>query len=89
MIYALVTYHWRANSIRKRGTGPYDDRFGPTMLCVFLLGTRLSVADTDRRGCDCQFCAQIVGLRRTHLRSSSVVKYPKCILITYCTFCSS
>jgi hypothetical protein len=38
MIYALVTYHWRANSIRKRGSGPYDDRFGPTMLCVFLLG---------------------------------------------------
>jgi len=38
MVYALVTYHWRANAIRKRGTGPYDDRFGPTMLCVFLLG---------------------------------------------------
>ena len=41
MIYALVTYHWRANSIRKRGTGPYDDRFGPTMLCVFLLGNSI------------------------------------------------
>jgi len=26
MIYALVTFHWRANSIRKRGSGPYDDR---------------------------------------------------------------
>lgn len=37
MIYALVTYHWRANAIRKRGSGPYDDRFGPTMLCLFLL----------------------------------------------------
>ncbi|BFZ57586.1 GTPase regulator Nrf1 [Savitreella phatthalungensis] len=37
MIYALVTYHWRANAIRKRGSGPYDDRFGPTMLCIFLL----------------------------------------------------
>ncbi|KAF5212998.1 vacuolar transporter chaperone [Clavispora lusitaniae] len=31
------TYHWRAKAIRLRGSGPYDDRFGPTMLCVFLL----------------------------------------------------
>lgn len=37
MVYALVTYHWRAKAIRLRGSGPYDDRFGPTMLCVFLL----------------------------------------------------
>jgi hypothetical protein len=37
MGYALVTYHWRAAAIRKRGSGPYDDRFGPTMLCIFLL----------------------------------------------------
>lgn len=37
MIYALFTYHWRAAAIRKRGTGPYDDRFGPTMLSLFLL----------------------------------------------------
>ena len=37
MIYALVTYHWRAKAIRLRGSGPYDDRFGPTMLCIFLL----------------------------------------------------
>lgn len=37
MIYALVTYHWRADAIRKRGSGAYDDRFGPTMLCFFLL----------------------------------------------------
>lgn len=37
MVYALVTYHWRANAIRRRGSGPYDDRFGPTMLCFFLL----------------------------------------------------
>lgn len=37
MVYALITYHWRANAIRKRGSGPYDDRFGPTMLCFFLL----------------------------------------------------
>ena len=47
MIYALVTYHWRANSIRKRGTGPYDDRFGPTMLCVFLLGITPSLDNAD------------------------------------------
>ncbi|ODV95357.1 hypothetical protein PACTADRAFT_50092 [Pachysolen tannophilus NRRL Y-2460] len=37
MIYALITYHWRANAIRRRGSGPYDDRFGPTMLSFFLL----------------------------------------------------
>ncbi|KAM0751653.1 putative VTC1-protein [Meredithblackwellia eburnea MCA 4105] len=37
MIYALVTYHWRANAIRKRGSGPYDDRLGPTVLCIALL----------------------------------------------------
>ena len=29
MVYALWTYHWRANSIRKGGRGPYDDRIGP------------------------------------------------------------
>ncbi|CEQ39120.1 SPOSA6832_00616 [Sporobolomyces salmonicolor] len=36
MVYALVTYHWRANAIRKRGSGPYDDRLGPTILCLAL-----------------------------------------------------
>ena len=43
MIYALVTYHWRANAIRKRGSGPYDDRLGPTCLCLSLLGGCRSV----------------------------------------------
>lgn len=28
MLYALVTYHWRAQAIRNRGSGPYDDRLG-------------------------------------------------------------
>ncbi|VDB90124.1 unnamed protein product [Peniophora sp. CBMAI 1063] len=37
MLYALYTYHWRANSIRKGGKGPYDDRVGPTVLCGALL----------------------------------------------------
>ncbi|KAJ1308987.1 hypothetical protein OPQ81_004669 [Rhizoctonia solani] len=37
MIYALVTYHWRADAIAKRGSGPYDDRLGPTILCIALL----------------------------------------------------
>ncbi|TKA57225.1 hypothetical protein B0A53_01181 [Rhodotorula sp. CCFEE 5036] len=36
MLYALVTFHWRANAIRKRGSGPYDDRLGPTVLCLSL-----------------------------------------------------
>ncbi|KAK0468146.1 vacuolar transporter chaperone 1 [Desarmillaria tabescens] len=38
MIYALYTYHWRAASIRRGGRGPYDDRLGPTILCIALLG---------------------------------------------------
>ncbi|KAG9104281.1 vacuolar transporter chaperone [Ceratobasidium sp. 370] len=37
MIYALVTYHWRAAAIARRGSGPYDDRLGPTLLCIALL----------------------------------------------------
>ncbi|RDX53771.1 hypothetical protein K466DRAFT_483961 [Polyporus arcularius HHB13444] len=37
MVYALYTFHWRANSIRRGGRGPYDDRVGPTILCVALL----------------------------------------------------
>ncbi|TIC15366.1 hypothetical protein E3Q14_00404 [Wallemia mellicola] len=41
MVYALVTYHWRASAIRKRGTGPYDDRLGPTILCICLLSAVL------------------------------------------------
>ncbi|KAG8927145.1 GTPase regulator Nrf1 [Tulasnella sp. UAMH 9824] len=36
MIYALFVYHWRASAIRKRGSGPYDDRLGPTLLCLAL-----------------------------------------------------
>lgn len=37
MIYALVTFHWRASSIRKRGSTGIDDRFGPTVLALALL----------------------------------------------------
>ncbi|KAH9045475.1 vacuolar transporter chaperone 1 [Lactarius pseudohatsudake] len=37
MGYALYTYHWRANSIRRGGRGPFDDRLGPTLLCAALL----------------------------------------------------
>ncbi|KAH8425759.1 putative vacuolar transporter chaperon Vtc1 [Aspergillus melleus] len=37
MIYALVTFHWRAQSIRKRGSTGIDDRFGPTVLALSLL----------------------------------------------------
>lgn len=38
MVYALITFHWRASAIRKRGQGNFDDRFGPTVLAVALLG---------------------------------------------------
>jgi len=37
MLYALVTYHWRAKSIRVRGQAGFDDRFGPTLLAIVLL----------------------------------------------------
>lgn len=37
MLYSLTVYHWRASAIRKRGAGLYDDRVGPTLLCVALL----------------------------------------------------
>ena len=38
MAYALVTFHWRARSIRLRGQGGFDDRFGPTVLAIVLAG---------------------------------------------------
>lgn len=37
MLYALGTFHWRANTIRKRGQSGFDDRFGPTVLALALL----------------------------------------------------
>lgn len=37
MVYAVVTFHWRAQSIRRRGQSGFDDRFGPTILAVALL----------------------------------------------------
>ncbi|KAL5346111.1 GTPase regulator Nrf1 [Pseudogymnoascus australis] len=37
MIYALITYHWRARSIRRRGQAGFDDRFGPSVLAVVLV----------------------------------------------------
>ena len=36
MIYALVTYHWRAAAIARRGSGPYDDRLGPVSYVGFV-----------------------------------------------------
>ena len=36
MVYALITFHWRAKSIRMRGQGGFDDRYGPTVLAVAL-----------------------------------------------------
>ena len=37
MLYALLTFHWRAKAIRMRGAGNFDDRFGPTVLAIALL----------------------------------------------------
>ncbi|KAK9729289.1 hypothetical protein K7432_000437 [Basidiobolus ranarum] len=36
MIYSLILYQWRADQIRQRKAGPYDDRFGPVVLVVVL-----------------------------------------------------
>lgn len=41
MMYALYTFHWRATKIRNREAAPYDDRVGPTVLCIFLLAAIL------------------------------------------------
>lgn len=38
MVYALFTFHWRAKSIRQRGQGGFDDRIGPSVLALALLG---------------------------------------------------
>ena len=55
MVYALITYHWRAKSIRQRGQGGFDDRFGPTVLAIMLLAAvvvnfvlRFTNGPTDR-----------------------------------------
>lgn len=37
LVYALITFHWRASSIRQRGQTGIDDRFGPTVLALALL----------------------------------------------------
>ncbi|KAJ1985490.1 hypothetical protein H4R33_004012 [Dimargaris cristalligena] len=36
MVYALCIYQWRATQIRNREPGPYDDRFGPTLLVIVM-----------------------------------------------------
>ncbi|KAI8867786.1 hypothetical protein GQ42DRAFT_103385, partial [Ramicandelaber brevisporus] len=36
MVYALLLFQWRAERIRRREAGPYDDRVGPTILVVIL-----------------------------------------------------
>jgi len=37
MLYSLGIYLWRVRKIRKRESGPYDDKYGPTFLCGMLL----------------------------------------------------
>ncbi|KAJ2083669.1 hypothetical protein H4R24_000627 [Coemansia sp. RSA 988] len=37
MVYALMLFQWRAERIRRREAGPYDDRIGPTILVVVLI----------------------------------------------------
>ncbi|KAF8920726.1 hypothetical protein CPB85DRAFT_503419 [Mucidula mucida] len=37
MIYALYTYLCRATSIKYGSRDPYDDRLGPTLICIALI----------------------------------------------------
>ncbi|KAJ1642396.1 hypothetical protein LPJ64_005761 [Coemansia asiatica] len=37
MVYALMLFQWRAERIRRREAGPYDDRIGPTVLVIVLI----------------------------------------------------
>ncbi|KAJ2862659.1 GTPase regulator Nrf1 [Coemansia erecta] len=37
MVYALMLFQWRAERIRQRDAGPYDDRRGPTVLVAVLI----------------------------------------------------
>ncbi|KAJ1946577.1 GTPase regulator Nrf1 [Linderina macrospora] len=37
MVYALMLFQWRAERIRQRDSGPYDDRKGPTVLVAVLI----------------------------------------------------
>ncbi|KAJ2498682.1 GTPase regulator Nrf1 [Coemansia sp. RSA 1972] len=41
MIYALMLFQWRAERIRRRDAGPYDDRRGPIVLVVVLISAIL------------------------------------------------
>lgn len=36
LVYSLAVYHWRANKIRRKEGGAYDDRVGPTVLLLAL-----------------------------------------------------
>ena len=74
MGYALYTYHWRANSIRKGGKGPYDDRLGPVSTlrhfachAIFL---KLDVLDTPLRRPSGFALFNYVPQPRTHLSHS-------------------
>ncbi|KAJ1836831.1 GTPase regulator Nrf1 [Coemansia sp. RSA 2703] len=41
MVYALMLFQWRAERIRQRHAGPYDDRRGPTVLVLVLISAIL------------------------------------------------
>lgn len=41
-VVSLLTYHWRANAIRKRGSGPYDDRLGEFRISSRIFRQRLA-----------------------------------------------
>jgi hypothetical protein len=61
MLYALAVYHWRANAIRKRGSGPYDDRsvdcFLQDITCFVVLteNAKIQVRTDDPLSCSSRY----------------------------------
>lgn len=50
-LYALYLYHWRAERIRQRDPGPYDDRIGPNVVVIiFLLAMTANIIFTASSG---------------------------------------
>lgn len=70
MVYALITYHWRAASIRRRDTGPYDDRLGPVSnsLRNVQYTQPLTLPHLCRQSCASSFSVSSPSIASTHVR---------------------
>lgn len=91
MIYALVTYHWRAQAIRNRGSGPYDDRLGmcpiltqapPSFPCCSLRrssSTLCCASASSAHLCLHSLLCDRIGMNRYALRADLVYRPMLCI----------